>query len=696
MTEKVETEDNTNKSQLNLTSNNNELICPLCMEELDETDKNFYPCKCRYQICLWCFYHVRDQLDNKCPACRQQYDDKLTISSNRDNICIYKEEQGFNWCGNTVSRISTSSNSNKIDDKTNKNNSNCDEIKIKDVINDEKSTVNLEDMRIIQRNLVYVVGLSYQVAKKEILSCENMFGRYGKILNMRILPNDNDTCSAFITYNDELSATKAIKNTNGKKVFGQNIIRCSFGTNKYCNNFIKGINCGNPNCAYVHNIVDPNDCISKSELINFHSSNKFALKPLRELKNTVKNNSIISTINTNANNNSGSNSTSTSTICTTSSTASNLASLLSNQTSSSFGFNKDKRLQRNKNKRNVNNYNLNISDNINVAKNYSKSSNTDYSDNLDVFSSSISELSPGKNVKPNNLNPHENEMNDKTAEYSTVNETIISSYNNDIKSSNDTSSNIGNKYNSSQCYKINFEQMNANSQNILSPQNSNTPVTIQSIQNSLSSFSVQDVLFGNIKTNNENISNDVTNYYINSALDNELEFELNIKHDIEKVIDEDCVDLSNNRIGVSNFSSNLISPSNDSNFINFGSTTSQTSSYPSISKKIIERSHYNPLFNSYNDDDKTNNIEINDNKFIKATPLCSPITTNSIVNFSTSQNGSIQNRQHSDIKKQVNFNVNSSNTSNSNSSSNINTSFIDSISVLRSIMPHANITIQGQ
>lgn len=252
--------------------------CPLCMEEMDDTDRKFFPCKCRYQICLWCFYHVRDQLDNKCPACRQQYENSLTSRPSCREAELPSNDEGFNWCGNTVSRVTETEDKEPQDDSPDSANH----------VNELFGSSNLEDMRIIQRNLVYVVGLSYSVAKREILSCENSFGKYGKILNMRILPNNNDTCSAFITYYDELSATKAIKNINGKKMFGQNVIRCSFGTNKYCNSFIRNSVCTNPNCAYVHEMVDSNDCISKSELINFHSSYKFALKPLRELRQNTK------------------------------------------------------------------------------------------------------------------------------------------------------------------------------------------------------------------------------------------------------------------------------------------------------------------------------------------------------------------------------------------------------------------------
>jgi len=49
--------------------------CPLCMEDLDITDRNFRPCKCGYQICLFCYRHIKDDLNGLCPACRTPYDD---------------------------------------------------------------------------------------------------------------------------------------------------------------------------------------------------------------------------------------------------------------------------------------------------------------------------------------------------------------------------------------------------------------------------------------------------------------------------------------------------------------------------------------------------------------------------------------------------------------------------------------------
>jgi CCR4-NOT transcription complex subunit 4 len=45
------------------------------MEDMDVTDRNFRPCKCGYQICLFCYRHIKDDLNGLCPACRTPYDE---------------------------------------------------------------------------------------------------------------------------------------------------------------------------------------------------------------------------------------------------------------------------------------------------------------------------------------------------------------------------------------------------------------------------------------------------------------------------------------------------------------------------------------------------------------------------------------------------------------------------------------------
>eukprot|EP00439_Symbiodinium_sp_Y106_P021464 s6652_g2.t1 len=47
--------------------------CPLCMQPMDETDISFFPCSCNYQVCLFCVHYIMEQMNGKCPACRQDY-----------------------------------------------------------------------------------------------------------------------------------------------------------------------------------------------------------------------------------------------------------------------------------------------------------------------------------------------------------------------------------------------------------------------------------------------------------------------------------------------------------------------------------------------------------------------------------------------------------------------------------------------
>ncbi len=43
-------------------------------------------------------------------------------------------------------------------------------------------------------------------------------------------------------------------------------LRASFGTTKYCNNFIRGVSCNNPDCVYLHDLGDDDDRFTKEEI----------------------------------------------------------------------------------------------------------------------------------------------------------------------------------------------------------------------------------------------------------------------------------------------------------------------------------------------------------------------------------------------------------------------------------------------
>lgn len=47
---------------------------PLCLSYLNYSDYHFYPCKCGFQICTFCFDKIKENSINKCPNCKHSYD----------------------------------------------------------------------------------------------------------------------------------------------------------------------------------------------------------------------------------------------------------------------------------------------------------------------------------------------------------------------------------------------------------------------------------------------------------------------------------------------------------------------------------------------------------------------------------------------------------------------------------------------
>ena len=108
----------------------------------------------------------------------------------------------------------------------------------------------LSDARIITKNLVYIIGLSSNIAHKEKLNKYEYLGQYGTIqkivVNRSKAYNLNSvhgpSYSAYVTYSKPYEASIAILSLDDKMI-DNHIIRASFGTTKYCSYFLKGIEC---------------------------------------------------------------------------------------------------------------------------------------------------------------------------------------------------------------------------------------------------------------------------------------------------------------------------------------------------------------------------------------------------------------------------------------------------------------------
>ncbi|MCQ2819504.1 MAG: hypothetical protein MJ252_19755 [archaeon] len=143
----------------------------------------------------------------------------------------------------------------------------------------------LKNSRVISKEIVYVVGLSENLAFNENLWKDEFFGQYGKVVRIVInhkaydVDNLNGPCySAFVTYSQASEASIAILALNNSYV-DHHRIKASFGTSKYCSYFLNGQKCCRNNCLFIHKIVRDKDMIIK-EALDQNNFVEFQLKAI--------------------------------------------------------------------------------------------------------------------------------------------------------------------------------------------------------------------------------------------------------------------------------------------------------------------------------------------------------------------------------------------------------------------------------
>ncbi|GMG98826.1 hypothetical protein Nepgr_000666 [Nepenthes gracilis] len=230
-----------------------EKTCPLCAEEMDLTDQHLKPCKCGYEICVWCWHHImemaeKDETEGRCPACRTPYDKEKIVGTAAN-------------CERLVSEMNMERKKSQ---------------KAKPKLSEGRK--QLSSVRVIQRNLVYVVGLPLNLADEDLLQRKEYFAQYGKVLKVSISRTSagsiqqfaNNTCSVYIIYSKEEEAVRCIQSVHGFTLEGRPLRAC-FGTTKYCHAWLRNVPCTNPDCLYLHEIGSQEDSFTKDEIISAYT-----------------------------------------------------------------------------------------------------------------------------------------------------------------------------------------------------------------------------------------------------------------------------------------------------------------------------------------------------------------------------------------------------------------------------------------
>ena len=146
---------------------------------------------------------------------------------------------------------------------------------LSEALNPKEYYSQMQKLRITQKNLVYLIGFpKYLAYNEKLLSSFEYLGQYGKILKIHVNKNkiynlnnpNGPSYSCHITYSSFSESSLAILNLDNF-IFENHIIKASFGTTKYCSNFLYGNNCNNKDCLYLHYFSDVKDIILLIKMI---------------------------------------------------------------------------------------------------------------------------------------------------------------------------------------------------------------------------------------------------------------------------------------------------------------------------------------------------------------------------------------------------------------------------------------------
>eukprot|EP00359_Climacostomum_virens_P002642 CAMPEP_0204903602 /NCGR_PEP_ID=MMETSP1397-20131031/4370_1 /ASSEMBLY_ACC=CAM_ASM_000891 /TAXON_ID=49980 /ORGANISM="Climacostomum Climacostomum virens, Strain Stock W-24" /LENGTH=278 /DNA_ID=CAMNT_0052072279 /DNA_START=279 /DNA_END=1118 /DNA_ORIENTATION=- len=127
-------------------------------------------------------------------------------------------------------------------------------------------------MRIVQRCLVYVIGLSPTLMTEEAVCSKQFFGQYGSIVKCVVKRSKPKSCPAglsyggYITFSSELEAALCIEAVDAF-TFEDRELQANYGTTKYCLFFLKGQACSKPDCLYLHQYGRTEDVFTREDIM---------------------------------------------------------------------------------------------------------------------------------------------------------------------------------------------------------------------------------------------------------------------------------------------------------------------------------------------------------------------------------------------------------------------------------------------
>lgn len=134
------------------------------------------------------------------------------------------------------------------------------------------------DVRVVQKNLVYVTGLTPTIREDELLRTlrkPEFFGQYGtiqkiSISNRKSSDGQNQSLGVYVTFEKDEEAARCIGAVNNSPN-GDRILRAQLGTTKYCSAWLRHEQCTNRQCMFLHELGDEEDSYTRQDLSSMNS-----------------------------------------------------------------------------------------------------------------------------------------------------------------------------------------------------------------------------------------------------------------------------------------------------------------------------------------------------------------------------------------------------------------------------------------
>lgn len=137
------------------------------------------------------------------------------------------------------------------------------------------SVSQLEQLRVRQKNIVYIIGLPVSLCNAKLLKSNKWFGKFGVI--SRICFNTSPKCvkansiPTFVTFTEERDALQAIRRMNLYCLADGTRLKTNFGRTKYCPLFCRKEACLNEKCKFLHAWAEHDDIITEQEITDFNA-----------------------------------------------------------------------------------------------------------------------------------------------------------------------------------------------------------------------------------------------------------------------------------------------------------------------------------------------------------------------------------------------------------------------------------------